>query len=158
VLALPRWPRQLGPQHLGHVHLHHDFPLEVAPGVHVEVLVSGAGEAVVAHDPVRDEVAGAGGDVVETPLGEALDRLNAQLRIGLERSTGDRSLTGDRWIDHVEEPKVLTESATDPDIGHSVGSIRAVERDGEAEMPEAGSRPSDDFWVGIGDSENAARA
>ena len=48
VLARPRRPRQLDPQHLGHVDLDHDLLLEVAAGVEVEVLVRGAREAVKA--------------------------------------------------------------------------------------------------------------
>ena len=65
VLALPRRPRQLRPQHLGNVDLDDDLPLEVPPRVDVEVLVRGAGEAVVADDAVRDEVARPRGDVVQ---------------------------------------------------------------------------------------------
>ena len=65
VLALPRRPHQLRPQHLRHVDLDDDLRLEVTAGVEVEVGVGGAGEAVVAHDAVGDEVAGARGDVVE---------------------------------------------------------------------------------------------
>src|SRR5437868_4963196 len=51
-----------------------DFALGVAARVEVEVGVCGAGEAVVADDAVGDEVAGAGGDVVELELeSERLD-------------------------------------------------------------------------------------
>ena len=46
VLALPRRPRQLRPQHLRHVDLDDDLALEVPPGVEAEVLVRRAGEAV----------------------------------------------------------------------------------------------------------------
>src|SRR3712207_8001221 len=35
-LALPRRPRQLGPQHLGNVDLDHDLPLEVLARVEVQ--------------------------------------------------------------------------------------------------------------------------
>ena len=85
---LPRRPRQLGPQHLGHVDLDDDLPLEVAPGVEVEVLVGRASEAVVAHDPVGDEVARAGRDVVElhAPCRAARSDDHAQSRVGLDRA------------------------------------------------------------------------
>ena len=74
VLALPRRPRELRPQHLGHVDLDDDLLLEVPPGVEVEVLVRRAREAVVADDSVGDEVAGSGRDVVERELhAERLD-------------------------------------------------------------------------------------
>ncbi len=65
MLALPRRLAQLGPQHLGHVDLDDDLPLEVPARVEIEVLVRRTGEAVVADDPVGDEITGAGRDVIE---------------------------------------------------------------------------------------------
>ena len=61
VVAGPARRHQLGPHPLDRVHLDDDAPLEVASGVHVEVLVRRTGEAVragVAASPVRvDRVA-----------------------------------------------------------------------------------------------------
>ena len=48
VLALPRRPRQLGPQHLRHVDLDDDLAVEVTAGVEVEVLVRRTREAKLA--------------------------------------------------------------------------------------------------------------
>jgi hypothetical protein len=45
-LAFPRRPSQLRVEQLGHVDLDDDLALEVAAGVHVEVGVGVAGEAV----------------------------------------------------------------------------------------------------------------
>src|SRR3954451_12164632 len=83
VLALPRRPGELAPQYLRDVDLDDYLLLEVAPGVHVEELVRRPREAVVADDAVRDEVAGAGGHVVEGEVdAERLDGLDLQLRVG----------------------------------------------------------------------------
>ena len=64
VLARPARRGQLLADQLGRVDLDHDLRVEVGARVHVQVGVGVPGEAVVAHHPVGDEVAGAGGDVV----------------------------------------------------------------------------------------------
>jgi len=64
VLARPPRPGQLHPHQLRRGHLHDHLRVEVLPGVEIEVLVGVASEAVVRHHTVRDEVAGAGRDVV----------------------------------------------------------------------------------------------
>ena len=80
MLTLPGRPRQLGPQHFRHVDLDDDLPLEVLAGVEVEVGVCGAGEAIVADDPIGDEVPGTGGDVEEFEgLAQGLDLGDAKL-------------------------------------------------------------------------------
>ena len=48
VFALPRAPRELGPQHLGRVHLDDDLPLEVAACVEAEIRVCRASETKIA--------------------------------------------------------------------------------------------------------------
>ena len=84
------------------------------PGVHVEVLVRRAGEAVVADDTVGDEVAGPGRDVVEPHRhAERLDGTTRVLRVGLQRHARDRALAGDRRIGRVEEPQPLAQAAAD---------------------------------------------
>ena len=105
VLALPRRPGELRAHDFGRVDLDDDLALEVAPGVEVEIGVGGAGEAVVAHHAVRDEVAGAGGDVVEALRdAKGLDRRDPQVGLGLDREAVDVALTRDRRIGRVEEP------------------------------------------------------
>src|SRR5689334_20937169 len=107
MLALPRGPVELPPQDLRKVDLDDDVPVEVVARIHVEVLVSGAGEAVVADDTVGDEVAGARSDVVHGHLdAERLNRFDSQPRRTLERLTLDRSLARDRRIDREEEAEM----------------------------------------------------
>ena len=76
VLALPRRPHQLRARDLGDVHLDDDLLLEVPVRVEVEVGVGGAGEAVVAHNAVGDEVTAARGDVEQLHLAQGLDLRN----------------------------------------------------------------------------------
>ena len=73
--------------------------LEVAPCAEVEVLVRRAREAVVADDSVRDEVPGAGGDVVErSRLPEGSIAVTAQAVGGLDGAAFDRPLARDRRV------------------------------------------------------------
>ena len=121
VLALPRRPRQLDPQHLGRVDLDDDLLLEVAAGVEVEVGVGRAGEAVVADHAVGDEVAGAGGDVVQAHRhAKRLDAHHARLCVRLQRDPLDRALAGDRWVGEVEEAQTFAKAAADPDACDAV--------------------------------------
>ena len=79
-----------------------------------------AREAVVAHDAVGDEVAGAGRDVVEPHVQpERLDRRDACRSRRLQRHAGDRALARDRRADRVEEPQMLREPAADADVAHA---------------------------------------
>ena len=92
-VPLPARPRQLRPHQLRHVDLDHDLPLEVPTGVHVEIGVGLAGEAVVADDAVGDEVFGPGRDVEHLDLlAERLDRDDAELGRRLDRDPVDRAL------------------------------------------------------------------
>ena len=98
----------------------------------------GTGEAVVADHAVGDEVARAGGDVVERHgPPERLDRDDAELRVALQRSALDRRtcavIAGSM---SVEEAQPLLEPATDPDgtSGRSrVGLARRRSRTRSAE-------------------------
>ena len=123
VLALPRRPRQLGAQHLGHVDLDDDLLLEVAAGVEVEVLVGGAGEAVVADDAVGDEVAGAGRDVVQAHrAAERLDATHTRAsRRVLSAVPSTVALARDRRVGEVEEAQPLAQPAADADAREPVG-------------------------------------
>src|SRR5439155_5513189 len=67
-LAFPGWALERLPQQLRRLRLDRDLALEVRPGAEPEVFVSRPGIAVVTDDAVRDEVAGAGGDVVHRHL------------------------------------------------------------------------------------------
>ena len=107
VLVFPRRPHHLPASDLRSVDLDDDLALEVAARIHVEVLVRRAGEAVVADDAVGDEVAGAGGDVVQLHLSQRLDLDD------LCSSPPDHDLAQILGLDHapldylIEEPTVL---------------------------------------------------
>ncbi len=157
VLALPRRPRQLAPQHLGRVDLDDDLLLEVAPRVQAEVDVGRAGEAVVAHDAVGDEVAGAGGDVVELALaGQRLDRDDTECGIRLQRAALEAALAADRGIDRVHEPQHVARSAAEAHVAQRMGR-RSLDDGVEPESPEAVRRPADHLRIGVGDPDDAVR-
>src|SRR5439155_22196282 len=67
-LAFPGWALERLPKQLRRLRLDRDLALEVRPGTEPEVIVSRPGIAVVTDDAVRDEVAGAGSDVVHRHL------------------------------------------------------------------------------------------
>ncbi|MGH3304651.1 MAG: hypothetical protein ACRDOK_23845 [Streptosporangiaceae bacterium] len=64
VLALPARGGELAPREVRRIDLDHDLGVEVVTGIHVQVRMRIASEAVVTDDAVRDEVAGAGRHVV----------------------------------------------------------------------------------------------
>src|SRR6185436_13726813 len=121
--------------------------------------VRGAGEAVVADHAVGDEIAGAGGDVVERHgPAEWLDRHDAELRVRLQRHAHDVALAPDRRVGEVEEPQSRLEAATDPDIHHPALAWGSLDDELEAEPSEAEGRAIDELAIGVGDAQNAARA
>jgi hypothetical protein len=149
VLALPRRLRQLGAQHLGHVDLDDDLALEVPPRIEVEVLVRRPREAVVAHDPVGDEIARAGGDVVHRDLHpERFDLHHLQATLELETASLDRALAGDRRIHRVEEAEVLGQAAPHPNVHQSVRITRPFDDGVEAQATQRPGRPVDNRRVG----------
>ena len=99
VLALPRRPRELDAQHLGHVDLDHDLLLEVAASVEVQVGVGWAGEAVkagmaasaVGVDRPAEGHPRALGDAVERGLGADLVEAGVE-RLGGVEVAHDRRL------------------------------------------------------------------
>ncbi len=154
-LALPAFGRELTPEHLRRVHLHDDLRLEVATGVHVEEGVCRTGEAVVAHDAVRDEVAGPGGDVehrhVET---ERFDPDNAEWGVALEREAVEGPLPSDGGIHGVEESQALSESSQKPNVAKTVLSVQVLDHIGELERIETFRHSRDDLIVGVRDPDH----
>src|SRR5205807_10645371 len=102
--AAPRRRPEIGPQPLDSVDLDDALPLEVVTRVQPEILMGRAGEAVVTHDAVGDEVAGAGRDVEHRHLDtEVLDRDHSSRSAGLHGGSVNRALAGGRGIDEMEE-------------------------------------------------------
>jgi hypothetical protein len=110
----------------------------------------------VAHDAVRDEVAGFGRDVVEAHrLPERLDRHDAQLRIALDGLALDIQLARDRGTEGMEEAQVLAQAAHE---AHDIDRLAILvglmlDHEAEAEHPQAPLDPADDFRIGVGDAK-----
>src|SRR5262249_2949618 len=81
-LALPRPLLERLAEKLRRARLHDDLALEVRAGAEAQILVPGPCVAVVAHDAVGDEVAGARRDVVHEELdAERLNRGHPQVAL-----------------------------------------------------------------------------
>ena len=134
-LRLPALLRQLLAQELGRVLLDQDAGLEVEAGGEAEVLVGGAGVAVVADHTVGDEVLGPGGDVAHRQLAtERLDRGDAQRRLRPHRLTLDVAVAGDGGGGRAEEAEMLGGSAGDAErVEVRVRSRRGADLFHEAE-------------------------
>src|SRR6478735_9474399 len=154
VLALPRGLAQLGPQDLGDVDLDDDLLLEIASGVEVEIRVRGTGEAVVADDAVRDEVAGPGRDVeqLHCPV-ERLHRYDPQVRVAFHRTAFQPELSADRRIGEVEEPQLLSETAEYSNRGHPVVGPSLFGSIVESELLKTCARPRENDRIAVADPE-----
>jgi hypothetical protein len=85
VLACPGRPGELLAEHVDEIGLHDHLGVEVTAGVHLQPFVRPSGEAVVADDPVRDEVARPRRDVEHGHLEtQHLDRGHAQIGVALD--------------------------------------------------------------------------
>jgi hypothetical protein len=106
----PAFLPQLPPQHLWRIHLHHDLPLEVPPGIEIQVGVAGSSETVVGNHTVGYKIASSSSDVVQRQIdAKRFDRDDTKGGVILECFSFDLALPRDGRIHRMEEAQALSE-------------------------------------------------
>jgi hypothetical protein len=116
------------------------------------------GEAVVTYHTIGDEISGAGCDVEHldfTP--QRLDRYHPQLGGRLERDTRDHALSGDRWVNDLEQAKLTAQAAKESDVTDS-GGIGRLYCAGKPKLSKTVYCSRNYFWVLVGDAQGIAAA
>ena len=154
-LTQPGRLRELAAQHVADVRLHDDLPIEIGPGVEVEIRVRVPGEAVVTDDPTRDEVPCAGRDVDHLDIdAEVFDRHDVKISRCLHRFSRKRELSRDGRPGDVEEAASRRESAgkTHRD---DAGGARRFDPVGQVEEIERVRDRRDELGTLVGDAQDA---
>src|SRR5437763_811523 len=147
--GLAQEPRRFG--------LDGDLPLEVGTGAEAEVLVRGAGVAVVAHDAVGDEIARSGSDVEHRQFQtEGFNRNDSQGGIALQRGSLDDSFARNRRRNSMQEPESLSQPAADSDVARDVPPRRRLQHGIKSEPLERDTRFMKDARIRVRDAQYTA--
>jgi len=147
--GLAQEPRRFG--------LDGDLPLEVGTGAEAEVLVRGAGVAVVAHHPVGDEIARSGSDVEHRQFQtEGFNRNDSQGGIALQRGSLDDSFARNRRRNSMQEPESLSQPAADSDVARDVPPRRRLQHGIKSEPLERDTRFMKDARIRVRDAQYTA--